>query len=82
MKVNLTDILILIFCAVALLLADRFYRIEPYKNREMFQNVIPCSVDKLGLNPKQCPSGLRCINGFCASDSIPALPKNGLPVYP
>ena len=74
-KPALTDLLILIFVGLVLLIADRYLRIEGFVNG--------CGVYKLGLDPRpSCTSNLRCINGFCASDNPPILKPTTLPVFP
>ena len=48
--------------------------------REGFKAGMPgirCGVDLPTCNP-----GLQCMNGFCENPSMPALPRNELPVYP
>lgn len=37
---------------------------------------------RCGVDLPTCHPGLRCMNGFCESPSVPSLPKNELPVYP
>ena len=81
-KPSIYDFLILILVGFILIVADRFIRIESFKNIEHFVSE-PCGVYKLGLNPSH-PSdkSLRCINGFYASDNPPALKPTDLPVFP
>lgn len=82
MKLKLSDFFILIFVGFVLLLADRFLRIETFIN-EAFQNQMqPCGVEKLGLNPTKCPSGYMCSNGFCEQNVVPRLKPTMLPVFP
>jgi len=37
---------------------------------------------RCGVDLPTCQPGLQCMNGFCEKPSMPALPKNELPVYP
>jgi hypothetical protein len=37
---------------------------------------------RCGVDLPTCSLGLRCMNGFCENPSMPALPRNELPVYP
>lgn len=37
---------------------------------------------RCGVDLPTCNVGLQCINGFCASPSMPPLLHNQLPVYP
>ena len=37
---------------------------------------------RCGVDLPTCSFGLQCLNGFCEKPSMPALPKNELPVYP
>ena len=75
MKVSISDFLILIGLGLILLMLDRFYRIN--KVVDSFENPVRCGVD---LPP--CAFGKRCMNGFCASDSVPTLKPTMLPVFP
>lgn len=70
-----SDLCMLAFVGLILLVLDRIYRITP--EIEKFTNPNQC-----GLNMPPCAFPKRCANGFCISDSQPALPANGLPVYP
>jgi hypothetical protein len=75
-KPTITDFIVLIVFGVALLVADRYLRIEGFSD-------MPCGVYKLGLEPRpSCNSELRCINGFCGSDAPSRLKPNMLPVFP
>ena len=37
---------------------------------------------RCGVDFPTCSTGLQCMNSFCENPSVPALPKNELPVYP
>jgi hypothetical protein len=37
---------------------------------------------RCGVDLPTCSTGLQCMNSFCENPSVPALPKNELPVYP
>ena len=75
MKINYTDLFVLAFIGLVLLILDRVYRIN--FRLETFTNPIMCGN---GIEP--CAFGKKCINGFCMSDTIPALPRQQLPVFP
>lgn len=48
-------------------------------------NVVDGFVDagRCGVDLPSCPSGLRCINGYCKSDTAPRLPRfSDLPMMP
>jgi hypothetical protein len=82
-KPSIYDFLILILVGFILIVADRYLRIETFKNIENFVSEQPCGVYKLGLNPpRSSNTSLRCINGFYSSDNPPALKPNELPVFP
>jgi hypothetical protein len=71
MRPSIGDFLTLIAVGFALLIADRYLRIEG------FTNPSPC-----GVGMPSCSNGTRCINGFCKSDNLPQLPPTTLPVFP
>ena len=77
MSFRTSDLWILALVALVLLILDRVYRINPFIERFQNPNPLACGVD---MQP--CAFGKRCMNGFCVSENIPDLPKNGLPVYP
>lgn len=38
---------------------------------------------RCGVEFPACPTGMKCINGYCGIPAAPSLPRNtGLPVYP
>jgi hypothetical protein len=78
MKTHVTELLFLAGIALALLFADRHYRLKSIL-REGFQGGLQmCGV---GLPP--CPFGTVCGNGFCISTEPPKQPEfSGLPVFP
>jgi hypothetical protein len=73
--INSSDLCLLAMVGVGLLVVDRIYRINPYK--EQFSNPTRCGVD---MPPCSFPN--KCANGFCVSENTPPLPPNGLRVYP
>jgi len=77
---HFSDLLILIGVGIILLVADRYLRIEGFKNA--FKQPISCGVEKLGLNPTKCSSGYMCSNGFCEQNTVPDLKPTMLPVFP
>lgn len=65
--------------AIALLLADRVIRINPYLVEEGFMS----GGGRCGVDLPPCDFPLRCMNGFCRSDKQPQLyDRNPLPVTP
>ena len=73
--------LVVAVLAVALLVADRFFRINPYLFREGFQ--VAGQPQRCGVDLDACPHPLRCVNGFCRSEAKPDLfDRNPLPVLP
>ena len=76
MNFRTSDLLILAFVGIVLLVVDRVFRINPFV--ESFTNPDPLAC---GVDMPPCAFPKRCANGFCISDSQPALPSNGLPVY-
>lgn len=82
MKADIYMIGILAALAITLLIADRFFRINPYLAKEGFQVYgQPQRCGEAGLHP--CPFPKRCMNGFCQSSNIPEMTdRNPLPVVP
>jgi hypothetical protein len=72
---------LLMFAAigVALLIADRFYRINAFMRAEGFQNKMAL-IQRCGVDMADCSDALKCMNGFCLSTTLPTLPDNPLPV--
>jgi hypothetical protein len=76
--------------AIALLLMDRVFRIQPFLERQGFQSggsEKPGSIKRCGVYggvvQTGCPSGLRCINGLCMGENLPGIvEKHPLPVVP
>ena len=75
MKVHISDFLILIGIGLLLLILDRVFRIEKYK--DSFENPVRC-----GINQPPCSFRKRCMNGYCVSESTPHLNPTMLPVFP
>ena len=75
MNFKCSDLWVLAFAGLLLLVVDRYLRINKYV--ESFTNPKQCGVD---MPP--CAFPKRCANGFCISENTPDLPANGLPVYP
>jgi len=73
--INCSDLWMLAFAGLLLLVVDRYLRINKYV--ESFTNPTQCGVD---MPP--CAFPKKCANGFCVSENTPALPANGLRVYP
>jgi hypothetical protein len=78
MELRLVYIVLLI--ALGLLVADRFYRINPFLGIEGFQVGQPA---RCGVDLPPCDHPTRCINGFCRPPGQPQLyDRNPLPVLP
>ena len=74
-KSELYLITLILVLALALLVADRILRIEPFcKGSD--------APARCGVGFPPCEHPLRCINGKCASTEIPFLKKTDLPVVP
>jgi hypothetical protein len=68
--------------ALALLVFDRIYRVEPILLAEGFQG-FSTSVQRCGVDMAPCPYPKRCMNGLCRSPDEPVLrDRNPLPVVP
>ena len=74
---------LLMFAAIgiALLVADRFYRINTFMINEGFENKM-AMIQRCGVDMADCSEELKCMNGFCLSTGQPTLGGNQLPVYP
>ena len=74
---------LLMFAAIgiALLVADRFYRINTFMRSEGFQNKM-AMIQRCGVDMADCSEELKCMNGFCLSAGQPTPPTEQLPVYP
>jgi len=75
MKIHYSDLLILAFIGLVLLILDRVYRIN--FRLEMFTNPVMCGVD---MEP--CAFGKKCMNGYCVENNVPTLKPTNLPVFP
>lgn len=72
-------LLTIAFIAVALLLADRYYRISSYM--EGFQ--VSSKGSRCGVDLPPCNFPLRCMNGFCRDETLPYYPPlSSIPVVP
>ena len=79
MELRLVYIVLLI--ALGLLVADRFYRINPFLGIEGF--MAGGEPPRCGVDLPPCDHPTRCINGFCRSEGKPQLyDRNPLPVLP
>ena len=77
--------LVLLFggLALALLVVDRIFRIQPFMERQGFQSGGSASIQRCGVTMPPCPHPLRCMNGLCRSEEEPVVrEKNPLPVVP
>lgn len=75
MQISYSDLLLLAFIGLILLILDRVYRIN--FRLEGFNNPTRC-----GVNMEPCAFGSRCMNGFCVNEKQPALKPTTLPVFP
>lgn len=68
---------IILLIASALLLCDRFYRIN-----EGFY-AAPPGAKRCGVDTPSCDNEMKCLNGYCEDTKPPVMPfGTGLPVYP
>ena len=74
---------LLMFAAIgiALLVADRFYRINTLMRNEGFQNKM-AMMQRCGVDMADCSDELKCMNGFCLSAGQPTMAENTVPVLP
>jgi len=80
MSPEVYSVLILGCLAVALLVADRLYRINPFLVEEGF---LGGSYKRCGVDLAPCPFGTRCINGICGNpQQLQLHDRNPLPVLP
>jgi hypothetical protein len=81
MKLDIHLIILIGSVAIALLLADRLFRINPFLVSEGFQ--ISGYPTRCGTDLPPCPHETRCMNGFCRGTDTPQLyDRNPLPVTP
>jgi hypothetical protein len=79
MEGELKALFLALAVAFALLVADRYFRISPFLERQGFA----VQLQRCGVGMDACPHPLRCINGFCKSEDAPRLfDLNPLPVLP
>ena len=78
---DLQTLLLILAVAFGLLLLDRRVRIQPFLERQGFLS--GRGAQRCGVEMPPCPHPLRCMNGFCRSQDIPALEEVApLPVLP
>jgi hypothetical protein len=82
MKGEVKCLLMFAAIGVALLVVDRYYRVNLFFQRERFQN--PTSmIQRCGVEFPGCPDGLQCMNGLCLSTDVPIVHETlVLPVVP
>ena len=81
MSQDIYGVVILGAIAIALLVLDRFIRINPFLVREGFQ--VAGYSTRCGTDLPPCQHPKRCINGFCCTlDSVQLRDRNPLPVMP
>jgi hypothetical protein len=81
---------IFVLIAFALLIIDRYVRIQPYIDSGLNENFKVNSGTvgnpkgkRCGVDLFPCADGLRCANGMCISQSLTMpVESNPLPVYP
>ena len=80
MSPEVYSVLIVGCLAVALLVADRIYRINPFLQKEGF---ISGAYTRCGVDLPPCPFGTRCMNGICGNpQQVQLYDRNPLPVLP
>jgi len=81
MQVDIYSIGLILVLALVLLVADRYFRINPFLIREGFQ--LSGQPQRCGVDLPPCPFPKRCMNGFCYTSDEPQLrDRNPLPVLP
>lgn len=84
---------IIALIAVSLLVIDRFVRIQPLLNRDVYQPNEGFTLNtgtgkrrqgtRCGVDIFPCPQGKRCANGMCISqDTTMPVEMNPLRIYP
>lgn len=82
MSIDLTAILVIALLALALLIADRYIRINRVLELEGFLSG-DSSPQRCGVDLAPCPHPQKCMNSFCAGTDTPQLrDRNPLPVLP
>jgi hypothetical protein len=76
-----TALLMFAAIGIALLVADRLYRINTFMRSEGFQNKM-AMMQRCGVDMENCSEELKCMNGFCLSADQPRLADNPVPVFP
>lgn len=80
MSPEVYSVLIVGCIAVALLVADRIYRINPFLQKEGF---LSGSYTRCGVDLPPCAFGTRCMNGICGDPrQLQLQDRNPLPVLP
>ena len=83
MSMDLTAILIIAGIALALLIADRYIRINRVLELEGFLSGAGGGPQRCGVDLEPCPHPQKCMNSFCAETNSPQLyDRNPLPVVP
>jgi hypothetical protein len=83
MSMDLTAILIIAALALALLIADRYIRINHVLELEGFLSGGSGGPQRCGVDLEPCPHPQKCMNSFCADTHSPPLhDRNPLPVVP
>ena len=81
MKAGLYCLGMISVIAIGLLIADRFYRINPILMQEGFQ--VAGQPQRCGVDLTPCPFPMRCMNGYCHTQDEPQMyDRNPLPVVP
>jgi hypothetical protein len=81
MSEEIYGVLTLAAIAIALLVLDRFIRINPFLVSEGFQ--VDGYNTRCGIDLPPCQHPNRCINGFCCtSEFVQMRDRNPLPVIP
>ena len=82
MSIELSTILIIAAIAIALLVFDRYYRINPFLGVEGFLSG-GNDPHRCGVDMEPCPHPQKCMNSFCSDTATPKLhDRNPLPVTP
>lgn len=81
MSIELTAILVIAAIAIALLVFDRYFRINPLLGVEGFLS--GGQPQRCGVDMEPCPHPQKCMNSFCSDTDTPQLrDRNPLPVMP
>lgn len=81
MSTEIYALLIIAVIAVALLIFDRYFRINPFLGVEGFLS--GGDHQRCGTDLEPCPHPQKCMNSFCSETTIAQLrDRNPLPVTP